>query len=71
MAQKLKGIKQCTFSEYDTTESADRAGYIWFLRELDNEGNIKKASIYLGNRLYASTNDIMDNFLPIDGDDVV
>ena len=56
---KIKGIKQVTFSEFESTIPEDRKGYLWFVRDFDDKGEYAKASIYLGNRQYADTNEIL------------
>jgi hypothetical protein len=69
MGLKVKGFKQSTLSEYESLPSNERTGYFWLVREIDENDEIKGASIYFGNRLYASTNEIVAS-LKIEGDDV-
>lgn len=70
----FKGFKQVTSQEYNQTSSGNRKGYIWFVGDKNNQGEYELCEIYLGNRLYANTNQILEGLfsqlVTIDGDDV-
>ena len=70
---RLKGFKQATQAEYESTGVSQRAGYIWFVRDFvdnDEKEGYLYAKIYLGNRLYADSNEVLSSLMMIDGDDV-
>lgn len=67
---KLKGMQQATSDLYNSTSDADKKGYIWFVRDFDENGEYISAKIYVGTRLYADTNDLLHALMEIGGDDV-
>ena len=67
----LKGFKQVTFEEYYNTPDEDKKGYIWFVRNFGEHGEYMNASIYMGTRLYADSNEIVNALMIVGGDDVV
>jgi hypothetical protein len=69
-SKDFKGFKQSTFEEYENTPDAEKKGFVWFVRHFDEHGEYIKASIYVGTRLYADSNDIVNALMVIDGDDV-
>ena len=49
--QEFKGIKQVLKSTFDSTEPADKVGYLWFVRA---NTEATEGQIYLGSRLYGA-----------------
>lgn len=53
MAEKLfKGIRQVTKTDFDSVNDSDKIGILWFVREFDENDNVKSMDIYLGTRHY-------------------
>ncbi len=53
MAEKLfKGIRQITKTDFDLVNDSDKIGILWFVREFDENNNVKSMDIYLGTRHY-------------------
>lgn len=53
MAEKLfKGIRQVTKTDFDLVNDSDKIGILWFVREFDENDNVKSMDIYLGTRHY-------------------
>lgn len=53
MAEKLfKGIRQVTKTDFDLVNDSDKIGILWFVREFDENNNVKSMDIYLGTRHY-------------------
>lgn len=53
MAEKLfKGIRQVTKTDFDSVNDSDKIGILWFVREFDENNNVKSMDIYLGTRRY-------------------
>lgn len=53
MAEKLfKGIRQVTKIDFDSVNDSDKIGILWFVREFDENDNVKSMDIYLGTRHY-------------------
>ena len=53
---KFLGWSQYTKDEFDKLSKVEKFGRLFFVRELDESGETKTASIYFGNRLYAEVN---------------
>lgn len=53
----FKGLIQAKLSTYNNTKSSDRKDYVWFVRDDSSSSGTAKYRIYLGNRLYSTTNE--------------
>lgn len=60
MANKFLGIKQSTLSDYNATSDEAKKGYLWLIRDKNEDGTVSSSAIYFGTRLYSQTNDNID-----------
>jgi hypothetical protein len=70
LSKDFKGFKQVTFERYESLPAESKKGYIWFVRDFNEQGEYLRASIYVRTRLYADSNDILNALMEIGGDDV-